>query len=224
MTKPYWTDGKCTIYHGDCREILPTLDTKAALVLTDPPFSIPAKHHAANGTWLRSWGDLLVMEPFFLDVFRLINKAAPHGQVYVHCDGESYPVFYKAALDVWPYSQLIVWYKPTGRRGAGWKHSHELVLHLRDELTEYTEGFRQDVIGIMPVRTLKREHPAEKPGSLLSFLMEGSPPGGLVLDPFMGSGTTLRAAKDDGRPAIGIEIEERYCEVAANRMSQAVLV
>lgn len=225
--KPYYDDGTCTIYHGDCREVLPLLRSSSVeLVLTDPPFSIPVKYQDSEGEYPRSWGDLAVMEPFFVEVFRQIQRVCrDRAQVYVCCDGQSYPIFFKAGLSLWPQSHLLVWYKPTGRCGRGWQHAHELVLHLRSPETEYTESFRQDVVGIMPVRTLNREHPAEKPGDLWSFLLEGVPKQGYstVLDPFMGSGTTLRAAKELGRKAIGIEIEERYCEVAAKRLGQEVL-
>lgn len=70
----------------------------------------------------------------------------------------------------------------------------------------------------------KVDHPTQKPLALLSRIVRSMVPvDGSVLDPFMGSGTTLRAAKDLGRRAIGIEIEERYCEIAANRLAQGVL-
>jgi site-specific DNA-methyltransferase (adenine-specific) len=68
----------------------------------------------------------------------------------------------------------------------------------------------------------EREHITQKPESLIRELLSIAPPG-IVLDPFMGSGTTLRAAKDLNRRAIGIEIEERYCEIAAERCRQEVL-
>ena len=225
--KPYYEDEWVTIYHGDCREVLPTLNDKSiSAVMTDPPFSVPVKYQDADGVHPRSWGDLLVMEPFFTEVMRELRRVARQdAHVYVCCDADTYPVFFRIGYPLWPQSQLVVWYKPTGRRGRGWLHSFELVLHLRTPLTEYTDGFRQDVIGIMPVRTLNRQHPAEKPGDLWSFLAEGIPEAqrGAVLDPFMGGGSALRWAKDRGMKAVGIEIEEHWCEVAAKRMAQGVL-
>jgi site-specific DNA-methyltransferase (adenine-specific) len=224
--KPYWTDGTVTLYHGDCREVLPLIKPGSVdLVMTDPPFSVPVKYQDADGIHPRSWGDLMVMEPFFQDVFaKLRHVIKDTGQTYICCDGDTYPVFYKATYSLWPQSHMIVWYKPTGRRGRGWLHSHEIVLHLRTTDTAYADGFRQDVIGIMPVRTLNRQHPAEKPGSLWSFLSEGMPkPAYTVLDPFAGGGGLLEWAKVRGLQAIGIEIEERYCEIAARRLDQGVL-
>jgi site-specific DNA-methyltransferase (adenine-specific) len=227
MAEPYWTDGQVTLYHGDCREILPELGPASVdLVMTDPQYNVPVKYEDVKGAWPRSWGDLIVMEPFFREVFTEIRRVTRKGgQVYVCCDGDSYPVFYKVGYSLWPQSHMLVWYKPSGRRGRGWLHSHEIVLHLRTEETQYAGGFRQDVIGIMPVRTLNRQHPAEKPGALWTFLSEGMPkPVYTVLDPFVGAGGVLEWARMRGLPAIGIEIEERYCEIAARRLSQGILV
>ena len=226
MHEPYYQDEAVTLYHGDCREILPALGAGSVdLVMTDPPFSIPVKYQDVSGDYPRSWGDLMVMEPFFQDVFAKIRRVVRNGgQTYICCDGDTYPVFYKASYPLWPQSHMIVWYKPSGRRGRGWLHSHETVLHLRTAETQYTGGFRQDVVGIMPVRTLNRQHPAEKPGDLWTFLSEGMPkPSYTVLDPFVGAGGLLDWARMRGHRAIGVEIEERYCEIAARRLSQAVL-
>jgi site-specific DNA-methyltransferase (adenine-specific) len=225
--KPYYEDESVTIYHGDCREVLPLLRRASVdLIMTDPPFSVPIKYQDADGVYPRSWGDLSVMEPFFGEVFREMRRVAKDmGQVYVCCDGDTYPVFFKVAYSIWPQSQLLVWYKPTGRRGRGWMHSHELILHPRTPQTIYADGFRQDLIGIMPVRTLKRQHPAEKPGDLWSFLSAGMPKQQFVLlDPFLGGGSVLSWAKARGCRAIGIEIEEQYCEIAAKRCSQGTLL
>jgi site-specific DNA-methyltransferase (adenine-specific) len=224
--KPYYDDGRgIVIYNCDCREVLPTLPP-VDLVLTDPPFSVPVKYHDAAGDYPRGWGDLVVMEPFFVDVFQKIRRATKEtGQVYICCDANTYPVFFKAAYPIWPKSHLIVWYKPTGRRGGGWKHSHELILHLATGKTAYSDAFNQDVIGIMPVRTLEREHPAEKPGELMEFLAEAYPitRATVALDPFMGSGTTLVMAKKLRCRGVGIDIEEWACEAAAKRLEQEVL-
>lgn len=224
--KPYYADDSVTLYHGDCREVMPQLAPNSVdLVITDPPFSVPVKYQDVSGSFPRSWGDLLVMEPFFTEVFRGIRRAVRDGgQTYICCDGDTYPIFSKAAYSLWPQSHLIVWYKPTGRRGRGWLHSHELVLHLRTAETQYADGFRQDVIGIMPVRTLNRQHPAEKPGSLWGFLAAGMTKASYtLLDPFAGGGSALDWAKANGHKGIGIEIEEQYCEVIAKRLSQDIL-
>ena len=203
---------------------MPTISLKFDLVMTDPPFSVPVKYHDVTGEFPRSFGDLLVMEPFFTDVFKRIKTVTKESaQVYLCCDANTYPVFYKATYSIWPQSSLLVWYKPTGRRGRGWVNSHELILHPRTKATNYADGFRQNVIGIMPVRTLNREHPAEKPGDLWDFLAEGCPGKPVVLDPFMGSGSVMAWAKRSGHRAVGIEIEERYCEIAVQRLGQKVL-
>ena len=68
-----------------------------------------------------------------------------------------------------------------------------------------------------------KDHPTQKPLELMHWCLNFAPNASTILDPFMGSGTTLRAAKDLGRKAIGIEIEERYCEIAAKRLAQGVL-
>jgi site-specific DNA-methyltransferase (adenine-specific) len=223
---PYYQDDAVTIYHGDCREILPSLPQHSVdLVMTDPPFSVPVTYQNSDDLYPRSWGDLAVMEPFFVEVLREVKRVArDDAQVYVCCDDESYPIFFKAAYSIWHSSHMLVWYKPTGRRGRGWLHSYELVLHCRGPQTRYAEGFRQDVIGIMPVRTLNRQHPAEKPGDLWDFLASGLyVDAAVVLDPFLGGGSVLDYAKRQGWKAIGIEIEERYCEIAAKRCAQEVL-
>ena len=216
--------GACTLYRGDCFDVVPELGRSIVdIVITDPPFSVPVKYHDADGDFPRSWGDLAVMEPYFATWFTHLRQICRYDhQVYICCDATTYPVFYKAAMGRWTRSHMLVWYKPTGRRGTGWKHAYELVLHLSTVHTTYNPTFRQDVIGIMPVRTLERQHPAEKPGALCEFLLEASvPTHTTVLDTHMGSGTTGIAAVKCGKQFIGIEIERHFFDIACQRITDA---
>ena len=121
---------------------------------------------------------------------------------------------------------LLVW-DTLGALGMGdlsipWKPSHQ-------EIYVIGRGFSgrrtSDVLSFHPTQSTAlrgKVHPHEKPVALMKELA-GKCPEGTILDPFMGSGTTLRAAKDLNRKAIGIELEERYCEIAAKRMSQLAM-
>jgi site-specific DNA-methyltransferase (adenine-specific) len=120
----------------------------------------------------------------------------------------------------------VIWNKL--KPGLGWRfrRQHEMVM-----VAHRTGGrlaWADDAVAVPNVQELgpprDREHPNEKPLDLPArFIAWTTKIGEVVLDPFMGSGTTLRAAKDLGRKAIGIEIEERYCEIAARRLDQQVL-
>lgn len=213
-----------TIFNCDSREILPELNS-VDVILTDPQFFLPPVGHGAKGDqeWTGSLGDLAMFESQFvpfLDQFkRLLGRT---GQLYVCCHYRSYPSLFRLAYTRWHKTDLIVWYKPTGRTGKGWRHAHELVLHAAGDRTEYTAAFRLNLVGIMPVRTMKRGHPAQKPGELGDFLLEAVPDGATMLDPFMGSGTFLESARARGFKVIGIEIDEKYCEMAAQRFTKSL--
>ena len=135
--------------------------------------------------------------------------------------------------EVLSFKQMIVWDK--GPMGMGWhyRRSYETVLvamnpgaacqwHANSKKIENI--IRPGDYGIKKIIPNKHQHPTEKPVNLAAhFIQLHSLPGHLVLDPFMGSGSTLVAAKNLGRRAIGIEVEERYCEMAAKRLAQEVL-
>jgi DNA modification methylase len=210
--KPYYEDSKAgiTIYHGDCREILPQLEP-VDLVLTDPPYGIAHPTNYAE----RGRGVL----------------AACRDYPPVHDDDKPFdPTFWLQ----WP---CILWganyYADRLPVSSGWlvwdKERPDDLDQSRCELawSNFVKGvrlFRWLWNGMMRASDEALEHPTQKPIALMKWCLESRwTPQGTVLDPFMGSGTTLRAAKDLGRRAIGIEIEEKYCEIAAKRLSQEVL-
>ena len=209
--RPYYEHAGITIYHGDCLDVLPNV--RADVLVTDPPYGIshesgregPFQHsQIANDsttnlrdTVLGMWGEGPAI------VFGTWRRAAPE----------------KART-------ALVWDKgPASGMGdlsLPWKCSWETVFICGSGFT----GRRDEGVlrghSVVTWASRGRRHPNEKPVTLLSALLSKCPVG-VVLDPFMGSGTTLVAAKNLGRKAIGIEIEERYCEIAAKRLAQEQL-
>jgi site-specific DNA-methyltransferase (adenine-specific) len=222
--KPYYQDDAVTIYHGDCREVLPTLEAESVdLVLTDPPYFQPATHYVpsrAEGAPKKSIGDMSILELAFKiwcdDMARTVKATST---IYFFCDGQSYPLAFTA---LYPHAKRVrplIWDKILSFNGYTWRHQHELIAWAEMKDAERVPTGDGDILRHRAVLLKHREHPAQKPVELCSELI-GKHAAAIILDPFMGSGTTLRAAKDLGRKAIGIEIEEQYCEIAAKRMQQ----
>lgn len=222
--KPYYEQGGITIYHGDALDVLPCL-RMADLCVTDPPFYLPANISTSRREWPRSLSNLGIMGSYFRTAFDAITaRLNPTGALYTFSDSTSYAVFLAALYPLFDRTQSIVWDKRHIGMGNGWRHAHELIVHGAKTATVYTDGMRTDVIACPVVPSAERDHPSEKPVALIRELLNAHPDTATILDPFMGSGTTLRAAKDLGRKAIGIEIEERYCEIAVKRLAQEVLL
>jgi DNA modification methylase len=225
MMTPYYEQDGITIYHGDCREILPTLQS-VRLVVTDPPYVFGIASTAQEGK-AGGWGDLMNSsiwyESWLSEVKRLTVNA--QGCAWVFNSWRSFPVLARAAYGIsWPVESLMVWDKewigPGGQRGL--RPSYEVAaLFAHPDFAIKDRGlpdiWRSQWSSLKP-----NGHPAEKPVPLLAKMIRESG-GGLVLDPFMGSGSTLVAAKREGEPAIGIEVEERWCEIAAKRLAQGAL-
>jgi DNA modification methylase len=228
MSGPYYRDESVTLWHGDCREILPSLAPQSVdLVLTDPPFFMPATHYSSRTSWQRSWGDTSVLAAFWGVVLDAsIPALRPTGHLITFCNGDSYPVFYPEMYRRFDVLKCIVWDKGSIGMGRVWRNQHELVIAGRWETSNFTEsgGSRSDVIRAKVIPSGDRTHPVEKPTSVLAPLIEPTTePGATVLDPFAGTGSTLLAARMAGRRVIGIEAEERYCEIAAKRLAQDCL-
>jgi len=221
MTKPYYQDDAITIYHGDCRDILPTLGP-VDLVLTDPPYGEVSR--PSNG--LRNL-DKGCADDVFYSIEEIAGgiDACLRGSVYVWCGTEQVS-YWRAAFDDFGMStRLCIWEKtnPSPMNGEHiWLSSIETCVYAKKPKATFNE-FCQSPVWRVPSHSVT-DHPTEKPLLLFKRLVQASSNAGdTILDPFVGSGTTLRAAKDLGRKAIGIEISEAYCEIAAKRMSQTVM-
>lgn len=224
--KPYYERDGITIYHGDCREILPSI-SGVDLVITDPPYVFGIASTAQEGK-AGGWGDLMNSAAWYALLLREFDRLVTNrdGAAWVFNSWRSFPVLARASYEAqWPITSLLVWDKEwIGPGGSvGLRPSYELVaLFARGD-------FSLDDRGLPDIRRCKwagykpTGHPAEKPVALLDWLIRESGGTLAVLDPFAGSGSTLVAALNLGRRAIGIEIEERYCEIAAKRLAQGVL-
>jgi len=219
MTPYYERDGT-TIYLGDCRDILPQLGP-VDLVLTDPPFGIDGgrggdSRKFGKGKYQKDkWEDT----PEYIQelVDDVIIPRVASGQRLIITPGIRCLHLYPPPVDLG-----CLWQPASVTHGAWGFQTFSPILYYgkdpRAGIAQVPNG-RQ-----VTEQTEKNGHPCSKPmGAWKWLLCKGSLEGETILDPFMGSGTTLRAAKDLGRKAIGIEIEEKYCEIAVKRLAQEVM-
>ena len=238
MTTPYYSDDHVTIYHGDTLDVLAELEISVDAVVTDPPYASGTRTEASkssSGAMLRAgrFSD----RPIELDqmtttgfvwLMRAVGQAVrpmlPDGASFLSfIDWRQWPNLV-GALETCNYrvQGMIVWDKGSMGLGNGFRAQHELVCHASKGVPTIHDKGCGNVI--THPRQAPDDHPSPKPEQVMQRLVEVvTVDRGVVLDPFMGSGTTLRAAKNIGRRAIGIELEERYCEIAAKRCAQEVL-
>jgi site-specific DNA-methyltransferase (adenine-specific) len=205
LMRPYYEHAGITIFHGDCREILPHVE-HCDLLLTDPPYGIAKVWKGGSGHgWATASGQTMERNEW--------DAAAPDAATLALAisKADAAIIWGGNYFELPPSRCWLVWNKPERNFTLA---EAELAWTSRDALVRVFDGPRSDV---------GRTHPTQKPLRLMSWCIGLVKKAGSVLDPFMGSGTTLVAAKNLGRKAIGIEIEERYCEIAAKRLSQEVL-
>jgi site-specific DNA-methyltransferase (adenine-specific) len=224
VTDPYYEDDSVTLYLGDCLEVLADLPAASVdVVLTDPPFFMPAVHYSSRTHWQRSWGDTSILASFWRSVVDATTPTVkPSGHFLAFCDGNSYPVFYPEMYRKFDSVGSIVWDKGRIGMGSPWRNQHELIIAARWQGSFRSENRGcPDVVKVAPISSQKRLHPVDKPVALLAELLKPVlPEGGVVLDPFVGGGSTIIAAKQAGARAIGIETEERYLEIVATRLAE----
>lgn len=213
MLKPYYSENGITIYHGDCREIIPQLDAK--IIVSDPPYGIGYRHGKCHGAQATK---------FYNETSSVHGDDKPFDPTFLLDSGATSIVLWGAnnfANRLPGSGGWMVWDKRLGTVVNDHSDCELAWTNLMNTARVYYhmwDGFRRG-----PQTGVERVHPTEKPINLMKWCIGFIREGGAILDPFMGSGTTLRAAKDLGRQAIGIEIEEKYCEIAAKRLAQEVL-
>lgn len=208
---PYYSDDLVTLYHGDCREITAWLE--ADVLVTDPPYGI--SHSSSHGA---SWQNTVIA-----------NDADLEAREWVLTDWGDRPAL---VFGTWKKpappntATCLVWDKGLafgmGDLSIPWKPNHEQIYVLGKGFTGNRDSGVLGGYSHVSWESKGRTHPHEKPMGLMQYLLSKCPPG-VVADPFAGSGTTLAAAKQIGRAAIGVEFEERYCEIAAKRLAQDTL-
>jgi site-specific DNA-methyltransferase (adenine-specific) len=236
--KPYYEKDGIIIYHGDCREILPSLS--ADVVLTDPPWlasdgrcEIRVKGVSPRKQKSKSlkYGTI---GHFDEGVIRLCQKAATH-DCFFFCGYRELAQVITASA---PLRGVFGWHKPNGTPATVYPAKMDLSFIVWTGRKSLLYGYQhwpsmvfsvpKPNAGCMASERIvddngKAVHPAQGPLTLYARLLAPFRPGLTILDTYAGTGTTLRAAKDAGMKAIGIEIKERYCEIAARRLEQKVL-
>jgi len=196
MIKPYYQDEWCTIYNNDYRDVLPELEP-VDLVLTDPPYGL--NKLMAGGTWgtAHKHGDMLKWD--------YVLKQSDFDKLL---EIDAIKIIWGANNYIIPPSRCwLVWLKPQiptlSDIEMAWTNIDAPAKCYKHNRVSPNKG-----------------HPTEKPLNLMIFCINKSKTEGVILDPFMGSGTTLVAGKQLGRKAIGIEIEKKYCDIAIERLRQ----
>jgi site-specific DNA-methyltransferase (adenine-specific) len=203
--KPYYQDDAVTLYHGDCREILPTLP-RHDLLLTDPPYGYGWNTNYSRFSRGTSDKKQIANDASREEIDLPMVLSMADEQIVFGCNSlthdkpGSYLIWDKRCADGFAFL--------SDGEAAWWSRGHGVYIKS---------------INAQSFRSRAGLHPTQKPVELFAWCLTKCPDAATILDPFAGSGTTGVAAKLEGRKATLIEMEERYCEIAANRLSQGVL-
>ncbi len=213
---PYYEHAGIQIWLGDCREILPTLP-KCDLLLTDPPYGID-RANGSNGGGVDGFGKHVKRAP---------RTYAGDWDAEPICAGDLHLCRNASRQQIIWGGNYYAHGLPASRKWLVWDKCNTMPTFSDAELAwtsldgVSTKMFRWNGSGLMAVEQ-ERWHATQKPLALMKWCLSLFPNAKTVLDPYCGSGTTLVAAKAMGLTAIGIELHEPYCEIAAKRLSQSV--
>lgn len=235
--------GPCELYLGDCLEVLSTLgDDAADAVLTDPPYCSGAATESNKGSathqglraetirnerfkWfaadnMTTSGLVWLLRSVSVEAARVVNEG---GSLMAFCDWRMAITLGPAMESAgWRLRNLCVWNKGHFGLGTGFRPQHELILHLTKRAPVFHHQGYGNVLDCPRIGSGDRDHPTEKPLGLMRALVEvTTPPGGLAVDPFMGSGATGCAAVALRRRFIGVEVDPDNFDVACRRIEAA---
>lgn len=240
MIEPYYADEWVTLYHGDSLEVIPELeDDSLRAVVTDPPFSSGGRRESSRSLrksltratddddWIA--GDAMSTTGFVWTMRELARMCHPKvvqgGHFLFFIDWRMHGNL-SGALESADLRQhpTLVWDKKHFGMGTLFRNQHEWIVHFSKG--NPLEPGRRDVGNVLSFQAVRGgEHPTEKPVPLMEKVVTVvAPIGTTILDPFAGSSSTLIAAKHNGIKAIGIELDERWCEESARRLSQESFV
>lgn len=234
--KPYYEQDGITIYHGDCREVLPLLAGQSfAALITDPPyrsldidvcrgtttrlvngggFASRKGDRIGSGEWFQTLSDEELQAVLAACDFLMPST----GTAYVFADVKTG----LALFPTLPVRNVIVWDKTTIGMGYAWRRMHEWIAYCPKSDHKLRRPGFGDIIRCPGVD--EKFHPTEKPvGVITPLILNSTDEGDAILDPFAGAGSALLAARLAGRRAVGIECDERFCEIAAARLRQGIL-
>ena len=214
--KPYYDHKGITIYHGDCMEIMPHLEP-VDLVLTDPPYNAKKNYGSYSDDLKKSEYVELIQR--FYSLTLLLSK-----NIGVYVDSHRFRLFFNLMPELEP---IFIHIQANGfENSQRIRQDHHVILTSAKAYKSTSSiwgGIRVLREGYF-FREEKTGHPAQTAlAAMKRFIEVFSQHNDLIIDPFLGSGTTLCAAKEMGRRAVGIEIEEKYCEIAARRLAQEML-
>lgn len=228
--RPYYEHGEISIYHGDCLEAMESVPARADAVVSDPPFAFAGG--ISNG--LASVADAQFFEHWLGSVFRALHSCTRDTSAWMlWCDWRTASLYDKVlsksakdGYDARRVTQVLIHDRDMVGMGSPFRNQTDWVAVVRGKKTDFGDRIPKNQPNIFKSYWYYGKHdhhPSEKDPGVAERLIEWtSDEGNLILDPFMGSGSVLLAAKNKARRAIGIEIEERYCEIAAKRLSQEV--
>ena len=208
-----------TIYCDDCLDRIKLLEPKSVdIIFCDPPY-IPPEHSSTLTKYKKTLSEMGILECFYKTFMTEIDRVLrDDGRLYFFCNSDAYPMFY---IHMYPYvkkMRCFVWDKISCSLGFTFRHQHELIIYGERMNAKPIKCGTGDIFKYKVVKANVKDHPAQKPTDLLQHILSNHKTG-IVLDPFMGTGSIGLACKNLGLDYIGIELEPEYYKLAEKKLN-----